>query len=226
MRAANVFSRRHLHDGVAGFTLIEVLVSVFILAVGLLGIISLQYASKQVGYDSLQRSTAAMLAEGLIERMRANPGDEDEDGVLPAYIPAAGRTFKYSDAIPTPPTCGSSNCTPLDWAEYDLAQWYNELIGSAETVTGSPLVPTGGLVTPWACLFNINAPAGGGQTSADIIVAIAWAGRNELPDVASATGDAAFDDARNCGRGDATDFPLNGTNSLRRVLVMRAFVTQ
>ena len=225
MRAANTESRRRKHDGVAGFTLIEVLVSVFILAIGLLGIVSLQYASKQVGYDSLQRSTAAMLAEGLIERLRANPGDEDEDGVLLTYIPAAGRTFKHSDSIPTPPACGSSNCTPENWAQYDLAQWYNELIGSAETVSGST-APTGGLVTPWACLFNINAPVAGGQTAADIIVAIAWAGRNELPDVASATGDAAFDAARNCGRGDATDFPLNGTDSLRRVLVMRAFVSQ
>lgn len=216
--------RQRLPGGATGFTLIEVLVAVIVLAIGVLGIISLQYASRHVSYAALQRSTATMLAEGLIERIRLNSGDPDNEGVLPAYIPAAGRTISLSDTsdLPSSPSnCESANCTPEQLAEYDLVQWWDEVIGTAE-LAGT--TNTGGLVTPWVCLFNTNA-TGSTQKAAEMIVAVAWAGRNELPDVA-ATPANPINDAQNCGRNQA-DFPVSASDtSLRRVLVTRAFISQ
>ncbi|MFJ5298411.1 type IV pilus modification protein PilV [Pseudomonas sp. NPDC088368] len=62
------FSLPHRSDG---FSLIEVLVSMIIIAVGVLGMVALQ--SKAIPYtqDSTQRNTAIMLADDLIDIIRA-----------------------------------------------------------------------------------------------------------------------------------------------------------
>lgn len=56
----------------AGFTLIEVLVTVVILSIGLLGLAGLQVVGLKVNHDSLIRSTASMAASDLMDRIRAN----------------------------------------------------------------------------------------------------------------------------------------------------------
>ena len=63
----------------SGAGLIEVSISLLILAVGTLGLGSLQIAAKRMGYEAVQRGEAALLAMDLLERMRANRG------ALPAY---------------------------------------------------------------------------------------------------------------------------------------------
>ena len=55
-----------------GFGLIEVLVALLILAIGLLGMASLQTASLQQTTGSQARTQAIFLAEDLVERIRAN----------------------------------------------------------------------------------------------------------------------------------------------------------
>ncbi len=58
----------------SGMTLIEVLITVLILAIGLLGLSGLQSTSLKAGTDVSQRSQALWLANSLVDRMRANPG--------------------------------------------------------------------------------------------------------------------------------------------------------
>lgn len=55
-----------------GFGLIEVLIAVLVLAIGLLGMASLQATGMQMITGSLSRSQAVLLADDLIERARAN----------------------------------------------------------------------------------------------------------------------------------------------------------
>jgi len=55
-----------------GFGLIEVLVALLILAVGLLGMASLQTASLQQTTGSQTRTQAILLAKDIVERIRAN----------------------------------------------------------------------------------------------------------------------------------------------------------
>ncbi len=71
----------------AGFTLLEVLVATFILAIGLLGIASLQTTSIRNNQGAYLRSQATILAYDIIDRMRANS--------------ALARTGNYSIAIGT-----------------------------------------------------------------------------------------------------------------------------
>ena len=56
-----------------GFSLVEVLVSVVILSVGILGVAGLQMLSLQQNRNSLFRADALLLGGDILDRMRANP---------------------------------------------------------------------------------------------------------------------------------------------------------
>lgn len=55
-----------------GFSMIEVLVAVLVLAIGLLGIAAVQTAALKNNNSALQRSQATMLAYFMMDAMRAN----------------------------------------------------------------------------------------------------------------------------------------------------------
>jgi type IV pilus assembly protein PilV len=56
----------------AGFTLVEILVTLLIVSIGLLGIAALHSFSLRNNYDALLRSHASALASDIADRMRAN----------------------------------------------------------------------------------------------------------------------------------------------------------
>lgn len=59
---------------VRGMSMIEVLVSVLVLGVGLLGIAAMQSLALRGGQGSLESSQAVMASNSIIESMRANSG--------------------------------------------------------------------------------------------------------------------------------------------------------
>ena len=80
---------------VRGVGLIEVMVSVLVLAVGLLGIAAMQSVALRGGQGSLESSQAVMQATSIIEAMRANRANAASyvyDGIsgCSAALPAAG----------------------------------------------------------------------------------------------------------------------------------------
>jgi type IV pilus assembly protein PilV len=95
----------------AGFTLVEVLIAMLVLAVGLIGLAGLQAASLGNNQSAYNRSQATQLAYDLADRMRANVA-----GVA-TYTPFVG--------VPTAkPNCLTIvGCTPSDMAENDLFEW-------------------------------------------------------------------------------------------------------
>lgn len=93
-----------------GFSLIELLVAVVILAVGILGIAGLQVVALQQNRGALYRAEATMLANDIMDRVRVNTNTTytsliDQD-------PPAGAS-----------NCGNAECTPAEMADYDIAQW-------------------------------------------------------------------------------------------------------
>lgn len=56
-----------------GFSLLEVLIAVLILAIGILGAASLQLSALRYHSGSLHATQASLLANDLLERVRANP---------------------------------------------------------------------------------------------------------------------------------------------------------
>lgn len=55
-----------------GFSLLEVLISVLILSIGLLGLAALQASSLKANHGAYQKSQATYLAYDIVDRMRAN----------------------------------------------------------------------------------------------------------------------------------------------------------
>jgi len=55
-----------------GFTLVEVLIAVLVLAIGLLGLAGLQASSLRFNNDAQLRTQATLLAYDMVDRMRAN----------------------------------------------------------------------------------------------------------------------------------------------------------
>ncbi|MEJ2392927.1 MAG: type IV pilus modification protein PilV [Gammaproteobacteria bacterium] len=105
----------------AGFSLIEALIAVLVVAIGLLGLAGMQTLALSNNYTSYMRSIAQMDVENLAAMMRSNmPGvqaldyaNKSSESPLPS-----GTT-----AIPTsaPTDCTTTNCTIGDMASYDLA---------------------------------------------------------------------------------------------------------
>ena len=95
-----------------GFTLLEVLVTVVVLAFGLLGLAGLHVVGQRMNDISQIRSQATILANDIMDRMRANPNGVSADG--------------YEITIPsTAPSndCQSSSCSATEMAELDMYEW-------------------------------------------------------------------------------------------------------
>lgn len=94
-----------------GASLIEVLVSMTILAVGILGINAMQTATLKSNQNSYMRTQAVYLAQDIVERMRSNG-----QGV------AAGN---YNNPAPvlTAACQTAAGCTAAQMAAHDVAQW-------------------------------------------------------------------------------------------------------
>lgn len=96
----------------SGFSLIELLVAVVVVAVGILGIASLQVVSLQQNRSALFRAEALQVGNDILDRMRANPAI-DYAPVLANAAPAASKNCLNA----------LLNCTHAEMAEFDIAQW-------------------------------------------------------------------------------------------------------
>jgi type IV pilus assembly protein PilV len=100
-----------------GFTLLEVLVSLVIIAIGLLGMVGLQVTTMKNNNNSGMRTQAMFLAEDLAERMRAN------------------ETINYANVSAGCDSCISSGCGNTALAANDLCEWQT-LVSALPSGTG------------------------------------------------------------------------------------------
>ncbi|MEJ2645821.1 MAG: type IV pilus modification protein PilV [Gammaproteobacteria bacterium] len=110
-----------------GFTLIEVLVALVVLAIGLLGLAGLQTAGLKYDHSAYEYSQATQLAYDILDRMRAN---RDTATSTSAYQTG------LNDPIPAPSvdcSVAGNTCSGNDMALFDINQWKTQL---AETLPG------------------------------------------------------------------------------------------
>lgn len=114
-----------------GFTMIEVLITMVIMAVGLLGLAGLQATSLRNNESAYQRSQAAQMAYDMLDRMRVN---------------AAGVAANGYDAIDTTPPVSYTSCKPADtttacttteMTAFDDGDWHAQLSSLLPLGTGS-----------------------------------------------------------------------------------------
>lgn len=110
-----------------GFTLLEILVSIVVLSIGLLGLAGLQAVSLNNNQTAYLRAIATQQALDMADRIRSNPA-----GV------ASGEYDDLDTSIPTAQTCLSASCTAAEMAASDHARWNTNnqrlLPGGAGTV--------------------------------------------------------------------------------------------
>ena len=145
----------------AGFSLIEVLVSIVVLTFGLLGMVGMQAASLQANREANLQSSAIILARELSEMIRGNK----VIGVLTTANPYLG-TFNSPLTTATPSYClnvGSTACaTPTDVANAEMTEWLarvDSLLPGARVIScfdTTPYDAITGLPT-WACTNGPNA---------------------------------------------------------------------
>ena len=96
-----------------GVGLIEVLVSLLILAIGILGFVALQYRAVEATSEAINRVQAINVARDMAERIRAN-----RDGLAnyKTQIQTAANQTDYTT------NCMTSACSATAMADFDVAQ--------------------------------------------------------------------------------------------------------
>ena len=142
MPSNRMASRRQHH---CGFTLIEVLISLLVFSIGVLGLLGLQGGAVRFSTDAQQRADATFLADQLFGRMLISD-------------PATIATFAHH------PT-GNTKCAPTGAASANavVTEWLDEvtgLLGANATSNLQQIVvdPATGQVTVRLCWQNGNDP--------------------------------------------------------------------
>lgn len=108
----------------AGFSMLEVMVTLVVLSTGLLGVANLQVEALRGNQGAYLASVAAQQAQDMVERMNANRAgvDANQYDNLDASIPVM------------PVNCLSADCTPTHLTAFDHNRW---------NTTNQALLPSG-----------------------------------------------------------------------------------
>lgn len=181
--------RRHAGTG---FTMIEVLVTLFVIALGLLGLAALQSRVHQAEFEAYNRAQALVLLDAIVNRINANRATAPcyaitTDGGTPYLgMPDAG----HASSI----TCsgyGDANTQQLavnDLNEWDrMAQGTTELVGAAAVgaalgargcISFDPATATYTVAVAWQGIAATSAPAvacGNNRYGAETRRRVVWA---------------------------------------------------
>lgn len=125
----------------SGFSMIEILITLVIVATALLGTAGLQAYAMKTNLGGQFRNQAVFLANDIAERMEAN---KIQAVTAPGYSSAGvGGAAGNCDVVGAPP------CTPVQMAQFDLVQWQAAVaqlpqgVGTViQTVAGNPATYT------------------------------------------------------------------------------------
>lgn len=157
---------------VAGFTLVEVMIAVLVLALGIVGGVSMQLAALRARHQSTLLAQASWLAVGMAERMRANPEQMRLPDGANLYL-----TLDYDVlAEPNQPApaalCYGGDCNGAQLAAFDLyemkALMRENLPAGRAVVCRDAGLWSGGKLR-WACRGGAGAP---------LVVKVGWRGKN------------------------------------------------
>jgi type IV pilus assembly protein PilV len=175
-----------------GFAIIEVLVTLVIVLLGLLGAAGVLVRSHQSSMEAYQRTQALVLVEDMLDRLSANRPVADCYAVTDAAAGAPHLGTGYAGT----PSCGSGTPEQQATAIRDLQQWSQLLRGAAETDAGGAFV--GAMIGARGCVSYDAA-------SDTYSVTVAWQGLGPT---------AAPPDEIRCGVG------LYGDDAQRRAVTL------
>jgi type IV pilus assembly protein PilV len=152
-----------------GFTLLEILIAMLVLALGILGGVALQLAALRARQQSVLLSQATQMAISLAERMRANPAQRDTYLTLDydAFVepaPGAPAALCYAGA-------GAGACSAQQLVLADLyeakSKMRSHLPAGRVVVCRDAGLWSGGKLH-WSCSGGVAAPT---------VVKVGWRGK-------------------------------------------------
>lgn len=105
-----------------GFSLMESLVAIVIMALGIFGVLGIQMRTLADTQNGVRRAQAIRLIENLSERIKINPSPLAST-VFSTYLVSA------PGPMAAPPACTSA-CTPTQLAQFDIATWKQLVINT------------------------------------------------------------------------------------------------
>lgn len=166
--------RTGLRRRCAGFSMIEVMVSLIIIMVGVLGMVALQ--SKAIPYtqDSVQRNTAIMLVDDLLEIIRSSGADcTSSNSCLKA--PGAAFPAPPNTCIPTPATLSQQ-----------IGCWASRA-GAALPGAAALLGTNSFYICKSATPGNTSACTTSGSSTPELEIQVAWTVKNASDCMSGAT---------------------------------------
>lgn len=154
----------------AGFTLVEVLVALFVVAFGVAGATAVQTGAVRMADEAARLSDGLRLAASLAQRMRANP--------VAMALPDTANPYLQFDtdagaAMPAAVSCyGDADCDPMQMAGFDLGETAALLAGRFPGARlricrdGQPADADG--LPAWPC---------SGEPGAPVAIKMGWRGK-------------------------------------------------
>ena len=148
---------RSIRHGERGITMLEVLITIVILAFGLLGVAGLQARLQLAEVEAYQRAQAIVLLQEMVDRLNANRKNSI------AYAGATAGTGSLGSAV--------QDCTGMTGANLDLCEWHNALLGASEESSGGNQV--GAMIGARGCITNPTVTA---VLPREFVIAVVWQG--------------------------------------------------
>lgn len=130
-----------------GFSLIEVLLAVVVLAIGLLAGSRMQMLGLNYTQGGMIRSHATLAANDILDRIRLNREYAVDN--------AGYDNFDTDGTIPAATSCISTGCTPAQIAQTDLREWAGYFAKGDETGISTPLMNATGTITRNGPTFTV-----------------------------------------------------------------------
>jgi len=146
-----------------GASLIEVLVSMVILMIGLLGLIGVMIESQRAQLESYQRAQALLLVQDMAARVSGNRQAAD-------CYELDGPVGTDNATPPSAAACATGTATQKDRATRDLLEWEQLLLGSTEQIGGNSV---GAMLGARGCITK-------DATTGVFLISVAWQGAQTL----------------------------------------------
>jgi len=135
-----------------GVVLIEVLVSIIIVVVGLLGLAGLQSRAAVAEMEAFQRAQAVVLVQDMVDRINAN------------RKASAG----YITLTPRGTGNAAVDCSGMNGSARDMCEWNSALLGAAESVGG---LKVGAMIGARGCVTDL-----GTTMPRTYLISVVWQG--------------------------------------------------
>jgi type IV pilus assembly protein PilV len=152
---------RHRHTS-SGFTLVEVLIALVVLAIGMLGVAGLLLNGLQSSRIALLRTQAVMLASDIGDRIRAN-----RTGGA-SYALASGTTL----SAPGKACTTAGQCNSSEVAAIDLYAWQQSVLATLPGATTAVAVAPVGALSSNTYTITISWTQSGDAAAASLTLTV------------------------------------------------------